>query len=64
VNEPAAILLAELAAVKAENKALRRRVRNLEQSRELWRIRARAWKWAQTKGRRPLSPLSPELSPP
>lgn len=61
MNDPTAYLLAELAAVKDENRALRVRVRSLERSRDLWRTRARAWRWGALHGRRDVPTVSTGL---
>ena len=45
MTEPTAYLLRELAAAKAENLELHRRVRSLRRSRDFWRAECKAWKW-------------------
>jgi len=62
VNEPADYLLRELAAVRVENRALRRRVRELERSRAYWRQVARIAGWADRHNAPELSPQSPGFS--
>lgn len=45
-------LLEELARVQSENRRLRRRLRLVEASREMWRARARGEAWAARQARR------------
>lgn len=38
-------VLAEMSELRAENRQLKRRVRELEAGRKRWKDEARAWKW-------------------
>jgi hypothetical protein len=48
-------LLAELRDLRDDNKKLRRRVHQLEESRDRWKKESRAWQWGAMRWRRSTS---------